>query len=255
MRDPMNMNTIDYTGNPHTVIRIPNLPEYDKDDYDLFDSKDFNKYISDIENMVRNSFEYRQYIQYIRTNLDMNKCSFYSNVNNIDTTKIKIHVHHDPFTLADIVLIVFNKRSAYHQDLNPEMVAKEVMYLHYKLLVGLIPVAETVHELIHNQYLFVPTDKVMGHYRDFANQYAEFILPEQADILCRIEEATLACKEEYKEVLAKNYIYLDTTGIYNLPSMQYVADMMMQRVNDIKNGVGVPEPITPAYFNNRNKTY
>jgi len=176
-------------------------------------------------------------ISFLRENMDMNKCSFYENVNNIDSYKIKIHIHHDPIDLYTICLVIYNKRLANREDLSEEMVAKEVMYLHYSLLIGLIPLAETVHELVHNKYLFVPTDKVMGRYKEFVNMYYDFFPPEQLDTLNRIEEATL----EYNHlknvaVLEKRYIYLDLSGAYSLPKYE---DIIAAMNNRIKNQ---PEP-------------
>ena len=83
----------------------------------------------------------------------MNKCSFYENVSNIDSNDIKIEIHHEPISLYDICIIVYNKRNFFHENLSELL--KEVMLLHYKLLIGLIPLAETVHELVHNKYLFI----------------------------------------------------------------------------------------------------
>lgn len=235
MRDPYEIKEIDYSGQKLSVVKIDDIPEYDIQDYDLLDSKDFNKYIADIEKIVRGSFEYRQLIQFLRENMDMNKCSFYENVNNIDTYKIKIHIHHHPFTLYDICIMVFNKRSFYRELLDVEMVAKEVMFLHYNLMVGLIPLAETVHELVHNNYLFIPLDKVMGNYRTFINLYEDFMSPEQKDLLERNEEYTQTYIEgKQANLLSKNYVYLDLTGAYDMPSLGEVINMMDRRIKQIQ---------------------
>ena len=247
MRDPLNLNPIEFNNEKYTIISIDEIPEYDLADYDLCDDRDFKQYMSAIEKDVRGSFEYKQMIQYMRENMDMNKCSFYQNVNNIDTFKIKIEIHHEPITLYDICLIVFNKRKFYHESLDEEMVAKEVMYLHYNLMIGLIPLAETVHELVHNQYLFVPTDKVLGRYKDFVELYHAFMLPEQFDILNRIEEATNAYNNDYQSILDMNYIYLDLSGAYSLPKKEDVVQAMKNRIDDIRNKKN-NTLIKPAFF-------
>ena len=237
MRDPNNVITIDYVErNDINLIRINELPEYDIEDYDLNDEKDLKKYFNDIERNIRNSFEYRRLIAFLRENFNINKCSFYKNISNIDSTKIKIHIHHDPITLYDIVLVVFNKRKYYREELDVESVAKEAMYVHYNCWVGLIPLAETVHELVHNMYLFVPTSKVYGAYKNLIEVYKDFFSPEQLDILERIEAAT-ATYEESKgmELLEKNYIYTDLTGAYELPSAEYIANLLKGRLEDIRN--------------------
>ena len=121
------------------VIVMDDIPDYDTQDYDLFNEKDFKKYIDDIERMVRSSREYREAVQYMRKFINMNTSLFFQNVNNIETAKIKIELHHYPFTLYDIVLTVFNKRSRLQEPLDIELVAKEVTYLHYFLVIGLVP--------------------------------------------------------------------------------------------------------------------
>lgn len=235
MRDPSLLNSVYSTPNEKEVVIIPHLPKYEIEDYDLFNEKDFRKYIMDVKKDCRGSFEYSQMVQFLRENLDMNKCSFYENVNNIDSNKIKIHIHHDPFGLEDICLIVYNKRSYFGESLEVEQVSKEVLFLHYKLMVGLIPLAETPHELVHNQYLFVPADAVLGNYKEFINLYEQFMEPEQLYVLDAILEMTKTYKHETVNVLNKQYIYIDHTGSYKLPELSVVKDMMYKKMNSLED--------------------
>ena len=41
------------------VMIMENIPEFDTEDYDLFNEKEFKKYINDIESLVRRSMEYQ----------------------------------------------------------------------------------------------------------------------------------------------------------------------------------------------------
>lgn len=238
MRDPNNINQVEYNNNSYSILKLDNIPDFNIEDYDLLDSKEFNRYISDMERICRMSFEYREMVKYLRENMDMNKCSFYENVNNLDTFKIKIHLHHHPFTLYDLCIIIFNKRSYYREDLYIESVAKEVMFLHYNLYVGLIPLSETVHELVHNNYLFIPMDKVLGKYQEFKNLYGDFMTPEQTDVFEKNEEFTKSYHEDLSmnTVLKKSYVYLDLTGTYDLPTFEEVIDKMNVRIKNIKEG-------------------
>lgn len=238
MRDPINLKQVEYNGERVNILKIENMPEFDIEDYDFFDPKDMNKFISDVERGVRTSFEYRNFINFVRENMDMNKCSFYENVNNIDTFKISIELHHEPFSLYDMCVIVYNKRVFYRECLDLEAVCKEVMYLHYCVLVGLIPLSVTVHELVHNNYLFVPSDKVFGNYREFRNMYEPFMTPENKDILDRIEEYTRLYNEENSNnfILKKSYIYTDTSGAYTFPSYESIIGMLNSRIKQIKEG-------------------
>ena len=191
------------------IMIMENIPSYDTEDYDLFNEKDFKKYIDDIERMVRSSREYREAVQYMRKFINMNTSLFFQNINNIETTKIKIELHHHPFTLYDIVLTVFNKRSRLQEPLDIELVAKEVAYLHYFLIIGLVPLSRTEHKLVHNQALFIPlklNDKpiVLGDYNKFIEMY-ERDIPE--DAIVRFNT--------YKD-LTKNYNQVINTEILKI---------------------------------------
>lgn len=234
MRDPDCLNKYYELDAPPVVIEMKDIPEYNIYDFDLADEKSFKKYIQTLEKTVRSSFEYKALIQYLREYMDMNQCAFYQNVNNVDTTKVRIEIHHEPLSLYDICLIVYNKRLAFNEPLDEDYVAKEVMYLHYNLMVGLIPLAETVHQLVHAQYLFVPTTAVLGKYREFVNMYKPYMLSEQIEALEHIEEATKAYDDmDAKTLLSKNYIYVDMSGSYKLPQTKDIIAMVKSRIKEI----------------------
>lgn len=234
MRDPNCLNKYYELDAPPVVIEMKDIPEYNIYDFDLADEKSFKKYIQTLEKTVRSSFEYKALIQYLREYMDMNQCAFYQNVNNADTTKVRIEIHHEPLSLYDICLIVYNKRLAFNEPLDEDYVAKEVMYLHYNLMIGLIPLAETVHQLVHAQYLFVPTTAVLGKYKEFINMYKPYMLPEQLEALDHIEEATKAYDDmDAKTLLSKNYIYVDMSGAYKLPQTKDIIAMVKSRIKEI----------------------
>lgn len=223
------------------IIILDELPEYDIQDYDIFNEKHFKKYIADIEKVVRQSVEYRRFVNYLRDYMDMNKCSFLPNVTNNETFRIKIHLHHSPLTLYDIVITIFNKRVFYHESLEVEMVAKEVMYIHYFLLVGIIPLSETVHDMVHNQLIFIPVTKVMGNLDGFIEMYEEWIPPETMDKINEIKEKSLLYNEqESLSLLEVNRVILqmsDDTGpiTYNSPMLEKIETAMTNRIQTIKD--------------------
>ena len=234
MRDPDGLTKEYELETPPAIIKMNEIPEYDIPDYDLNDEKSFKKYIQNLEKDVRSSYEYKALIKYLREYMDMNQCAFYKNINNINSTTIHIEIHHEPLSLYDICIIVYNKRLQFNEPLDEEYVAKEVMYLHYNLMVGLIPLAETVHELVHAQYLFVPTTAVLGKYREFVDRYHDFMLPEQLETLEHIEEATKTYDgSDAKTLLSKNFIYMDMTGAYDLPKTEDIVNMLKDRIKEI----------------------
>ena len=256
MIDP---NTIheeyEYMDEVPDIIRISELPMYDRYDYDLNDDQSFKHYIDAIERSVRTCFEYRHMVSYLRDYLDMNKCAFYENVTNADTTKIHIEIHHAPFFLRDICYIVYNKRAALGEPLDEELVAQEVMYLHYCNWVGLIPLSETVHELVHNNYIFVPSTKVLGNWKEFYNRYEPYMSPEQVETINNIMEFSKYSESEnsHQTLLSKKYIYVDASGAYDLPKMEDVAAMLKSRITELMDNPQKPverpkEPVDPMIF-------
>lgn len=247
-------------------INIKQVPEFDTICYNYEDDKDYDKFIKDVEASVRRSFEYRAFIKYLRENMEMNKCAFLKGVTNAETFDIKIEIHHYPFSLRDICEIVFRKRSYYGESLFRQMVAKEVMILHYKLMVGLIPLSETVHELAHAGRLFVPVDRVMGRYLVFVDVYKPFCDPEQLETLERIEKYS---REQISDIFdttileQNNVVYNITDNRYALPQFNTITDNMINQIEAIKsNNYMLPtvkenppqlvnnlkEPIVPLYF-------
>lgn len=246
MRDPENLHKpYEYIDDVPDVLKIDELPPFTIPDYDLNDEKEFKKYIEDIKRVIRSSFEYRQMVNYLRENIDMNKCSFFENISNMDSPKVHIEIHHEPLSLHDIVLTVFHKRVAFHESLEAEMVAKEVMYHHYAMGVGLIPLAETVHELVHNQYLFIPNTHVYGNYKKFIQDYEPWMELETVDSLKRIEEFTKTYEaSDFNQILEKKYIYVDASGAYSLPKLEDIVLMMKTRIKQVMdpNSIDIKMP-------------
>lgn len=237
MRD--NTNIVLQEDKPVTTIEMNSISPFDIADFDLTKEKEVRQYFFTIERIVRGSYLYKhKLIPYLRDYVNMNECSFYKNINNIDTFSMKIHIHHSPLTLFDIVNTVFNKRCKFKEPINVNLVAKEVMWLHYRMQVGLIPLSETVHELTHNGFLFIPTNKVYGLYRDFVRMYGEFIDPQTMSTLKQAEEYTKSydfAKET--KVLNMNMIHLDTTGSYEFPKLEDVVQMLKESIDKFDSKV------------------
>ncbi len=218
-------------------IKLVQIQTCDFNPYDLDDEKSFEKFISDVEKEVRGSFEYRQFINYLRNFMDMSQCTFIEKAHNRETFDIKIEIHHYPFTLYDICRIVYDKRAYYKESLDLEMVAKEVMELHYKLMIGLVPLSETVHELVHNSRLFIPITSVLGRYDIFMMYYDRFISAEMKDMILRMEKYT---QEQVSSLL--NTSILDTNNLplnvkqqeYQLPPIETLGNAMIEQIDKIK---------------------
>ena len=227
------VNNIATIGNVD-IIEMKDIPIYDKEDYeDLNNPKEFQKYVKETKLLARGSFEYKQMMQYLKEFMDMDQCSFLQGVSNRTNKKIKIHIHHSPITMEEIIVIVYKKREYYMELLEPEDVAKEVMYLHYLLIIGLIPLSETPHELVHSGYLFVPNDKVFGNYKYFLELYDQWIPPEMKAKFDNLEEFTNTYNaEKNNEIMKLNCVYINMNDDTNaLPTVDEIMRLTEQRMN------------------------
>lgn len=240
MIDPVNLLKVDNIINTNgKIFNLDFLPEYDIEDYSIEDDKEFEKYVKDIERSVRNSFEYKEFIYYIKTFCNMNYSGLNPNLISNPDSKIKIEIHHTPFTLYDIVKIVISKRKFFNENLSLEMVAKEVMELHYRQVIGLYPLSKTEHELVHAGYLFIPVQKVLGRYDIFRSMYNQFMDKDLKDTLDNIEEFSKSCANDVDQfnILQQSNIYIDAKNVYSLPIMSKLLDRLQYRVNEIKDNM------------------
>lgn len=177
-------------------------------------AKDRMKTIKGIEMIVRGSIEYKTYIKFLRENVDMNRCAILKNIKNENGKKYRIEIHHEPFTLFDIVDVVLTKRYECGESLTQMAIADEVMELHYSGNVGLIPLSVTMHELVHNGRIFIPLQYIYQKYDNFYNEYKEYI-EENPALLDRITaKVDLSMKSDniLSDVLTPEFAYTHIDG-------------------------------------------
>lgn len=180
--------------------------------------KDQTKYIKTCETVIRKSIEYKEYIKFLKENFDMNKCTVLKNISNKNGHRYRIEIHHEPFTLYDIVETVINKRMEIGESISTLKVADEVMELHYAGKVGLIPLTITMHELLHNGRIFIPLQYIYQDYADFYREYSSFMNPL---LIEKIEaKASLSMKSEdiVSDCLDVEFIKLNVDG-FDFPSV------------------------------------
>jgi hypothetical protein len=194
-----------------------NKPEELEYSVTLNTTKEKDKFIKRIEKAVRSSMEYRDYIAFLKENVNMKHCAFFSGVENQQGSSVRIEIHHDPLTLYDIVETVVNKFSEEGIPLNDCYIADEVMELHYKNMVGLIPLSKSIHQIVHNSNeIFIPVDLIFGDYRAFIEEYQDYIEPRILEKLQKRVEETKMLAHSMVEKLSPEYVYVDVEG-FNLP--------------------------------------
>lgn len=181
------------------------------------DEKELDKYIKKAERLIRNSIEYKDYISFLKDEIDMNQCALLSNLTRED---VSLEIHHAPFTLYDLTSIVLTETRVNDIHFTIFDVANKVMKLHYDGLVGLIPLTITVHELVHNGDIFIPLDYVHGNIKGFYDKYKKYFTQEQKELLEKnVQQTTLLNKEKYAPtVLERRYTYLSVDG-FDFPKL------------------------------------
>jgi hypothetical protein len=135
----------------------------------FYEEKAYKKFVGNIEKLVRTSNEYKRYIELLRTNVSaLNLDNILTNITNADA---ELEFHHYPFTLFDVVDILCVNKFINKKNFTSFQVAKEVMDLHYKNLIGLVPLTKTNHELAHEGSLFISKRQVFGNYEEFIRMY------------------------------------------------------------------------------------
>lgn len=197
---------------------IINIPEQEKLSKDIHFKceKDKTKFINSCELLIRGSEEYRDWIDYLKKYKDMDKCAVFQNLNSTEMKKIKLEIHHGPFSLYDIVTIVVNKYIKEDIPIDYFDISEEVMRLHYENKVGLIPLSKTIHKLVHDGKVFIPLQAYYGPAMiGFIKEYEEY-LGEYEDILREIIEASAQIAREGTQdlsILDKRYVYLNVDGV------------------------------------------
>lgn len=177
--------------------------------------KDKVKFIKRCEKIIRSSMEYRDYITFLKENIDMDRCAFFKNVSSEDTKRVKIEIHHEPFTLYDYVAVVVDKFQTEGFPLNDLSISDEVMELHYNNKVGLIPLSVTIHKAVHNSNkIVIPLNMVYGDYAGFLSspEYESYV----DDLYDKLESKINATKnltEESFDALKKQFMYIEMDDV------------------------------------------
>ena len=224
MRNPDLISSVGV--NENTLIEIPkDIEPFYPQEYDPFDDKSMKRYFSDLKKVVRGSYEYQSLIAFLRQ-MGLDHCSILPNLSNDGKSHVKIEIHHYPFDLETICRVIYKKRLQSGEPTDIRSTAYEVMWNHYSLLVGLIPLCETVHELAHSGVLFLNVNKVYGFYKHFVDRYRPFFEPEDLETFDKIVEESNNTVQDYSTLLAQNYIEVNmNTGKDTMSAIKDIQDL------------------------------
>lgn len=158
------------------VNNIDNNPELNSNNYiytlslkiSNFESeKELNKFVKKVKQTIRSSYEYRLWVDYIKNILLCNSCAFTGE----NTMELTVEIHHHPILLEDIVLSVISKKIDNNDKFSSFDISSEIIYLHYNMKVGVVPLITSLHEKYHNGFLEIPIDYCIGDWKYLLQNY------------------------------------------------------------------------------------
>ena len=157
---------------------------FNKSEVNFSDKNTREKFIKSVEKRVRRSKLYKAYINYLKTDLKLDRCAVFGNIQSDKKSKAKIEMHHGPiFTLYDYVSIVLTKflNEKDESKLNTFDIAAEVLMLHKRKLVTTVMLSEAVHKSMDNPKTapFLTLEQTFGDLFEFVKEYGQYFSPKQ----------------------------------------------------------------------------
>lgn len=136
------------------------------------DSRYFVKFIKATERMIRGNTDYKLWLTSLRESDEYGYDQF---LNNITSDEAEIQLHHFPINLYNICQIVIEKLFDEEKKVSSFIVADEVIRLHLRGIIGLVPLSTTMHEIAHNSELKFLRWQIKGNWETFVNEYEEYL--------------------------------------------------------------------------------
>lgn len=171
----MKLPNIEYKGDISKFIQAKDNP-YDcisffKDRDYFSDEVPYNKFVKEVEKLVRTSKDYSAFVSYIKNILGINFCQVSSKIYDTDAT---IEMHHGPiFTLYDICSIILNYYIKTGKKITTFKIANAVIEEHFALRVQVVMMAVTNHEAIKNKDIYLNVHQGIGNVNEFIKRYAD----------------------------------------------------------------------------------
>lgn len=142
----------------------------------------FSKFIKNVELLVRRSEEYKRYIWYLSNVVGLNQCMILNNVNTDTHEDVTIEMHHGPIlTLYDIISIMIEHYINNEKKFNSLSLARKVIEEHYLHEVQVVMLSKTVHELVHDNKIFIHPRQAWGNINAFFAKFKDGIIPEMKE--------------------------------------------------------------------------
>ena len=193
--------------------------------------------IKKLVTMMRRSPEYKRYIRFLKKTLHIDNCAFYSGFGG-DMGMI-IEMHHHPFRMYEYTETICNKHMRDHNYITTKEVMTEVLQLHYKNMIGLIPLSPTAHKLNHSDNLYIHPELVLfwDGVQKFIEEYKEYF---SSDLKAKVDTMYAVMKKTkpmtFPDILKEKKELLDEKEFtslmdYNVP--KFLAQQAIKRLSAI----------------------
>lgn len=161
------------------------IPFYKDDDY-FFSIENEVTFIKAVEKIVRSSKYYSRYIAHVKNDLGLNYCQIKGNIVEDEEADIVdlIEMHHGPvLTLFDVVSIILNHMIIHNQKITTFNVARKVLEEHYAHRVQTVMLCKTVHEMVHDNKIFLNYKQGLGDLYSFLELYYDGLDKTQINVI------------------------------------------------------------------------
>lgn len=171
----MKLPNIEYKGDISKFIEAKDNPyeaiSFYKDTDYFTDEIMYNKFVKEVEKLVRTSKDYSAFVSYIKNILGINFCQVSSKIYDTDAT---IEMHHGPiFTLYDICCVILNYYIKTGRKITTFRIANAVIEEHFAMRVQVVMMAVTNHEAIKNRDIYLNVHQGIGNVNEFIKMYAD----------------------------------------------------------------------------------
>ena len=214
--------------NTKNDLNLTNIPDIgDINYYDLDDPKDYRKYINNIKRLVRGSIEYKDLVKHVKDKYFNN----YSGLSFENEVEVKCELHHVPFTLEDIIELVYlkNKEIGISTDLID--MSREVLELHFQGIVGLYNLNRTEHEMIHNNTIFIPLQCIYGNVVKFFEIFKDYMSDYQIEVFENYQKMS---KEFNNKIMNNEYFDINyfKTNLNTVDKLKELNDFLNSKINN-----------------------
>ena len=173
---------------PIRTIKMDIVDKPTRKTYSILGNNNRYKFITMVKKQVRNTMEYRELIEFLKKHKGMNKSYVLPAASMGNGKKYSIELHHEPFSMFEILDIIITKREAMGESLEPFKIMEECLELHYDGKVGLIPLDITSHELCEKGLIFIPLQDIYQRYDVFYDEYSSICeIPKKIENMLEIK--------------------------------------------------------------------